>query len=139
MKLNTLTSISSGNTWYSPIMNCMTTNNTDGTIDDNVAHGNQVSRSSIIHSNTLSSHDRLIRVHRDALATNDVLNFKIDNAYESLRGREVHDDNTHAECDTVQLIVEFRNVSMYNISPTRWDGRGVSTERFEGTHPISLD
>ena len=51
--------------------------------------------------------------------------------YESLCGREVHDDNTHAECDTARLIVECENVSMHNISPTRWDGRGVSTDRFK--------
>ena len=69
-----------------------------------------------------------IKMH---ISANYVLNFKIDNAYESLRGREVHDDNTHAECDTAQLIVEFGNVSMYNISPTRWDGRGVSADRFK--------
>ena len=50
--------------------------------------------------------------------------------YKSWRVR-VHDDNTHAGCNTVRLIVEFDNVSMHNISPTRWDGRGVSADRFK--------
>ena len=131
----TSTSSRSGNTWYSSIVNHVTTNtHTDGIINNNIAHRNQVFRSNIVRGNMLSSHDKLIRIHRDALATNDVLNFKIDNTYESLRGREVHDDNTHAECDTAQLIVEFGNVSMYNISPTRWDGRGVSAERFKAQY-----
>ena len=81
-----------------------------------------------------------MRIGRDASATDHVLDFRVDNAYESLCKREVHDDNTHAERDTAQLIVEFENVSIYNISPTRWDGRGVSADRFKvqylDTHPI---
>ena len=44
---------------------------------------------------------------------------------------KVRDNNTRGECDAIQLIVEFENISMYNISPTRWDGRGVSTDRFK--------
>ena len=123
----------SWNTQYNLMVNHVLRNkHTDGIINDNVAHGNQVCLDIQHHSwqyvivtwqeNTCSS--------RCIFAANYVLNFKIDNAYESLRGREVHDHNTHAECNAAQLIVEFENISIYNDSPTRTDGRGVSTGRF---------
>ena len=128
-----------GDTWYILIISHATTNkHTDGIVIDKVAHRNQVSRSNLIRGNTLSSRDKLTRVRRDASATDHVLDFRVDNAYESLCGREVHDDNTHAECHTAQLIVEFENVSMHNISPTRWDGRGVSTDRFHRAEYASI-
>ena len=94
--MGTSTSIRNGNTWYSSIVNHMMTNkHTDGIVKSNVTHGNQVSRSNIICGNTLSSHDRSVRVHQDAFATNYVLNSKISNACKLLREREVHDkDNT---------------------------------------------
>ena len=60
-----------------------------------------------------------------------VLNPKIDNAYKLLRGEKAHDNNTREECDTAQLRVEFEKVTVHKISPTRWDGRGVSTDRFK--------
>ena len=54
-----------------------------------------------------------------------------------------HDNNTREKYDAIQLNVEFENVSMYNTSPTRWDGRGVSTDRFHrailNTHPIWMN
>ena len=79
--MGTSTSIRNGNTWYSSIVNHMMTNkHTDGIVKSNVTHGNQVSRSNIICGNTLSSHDRSVRVHQDAFATNYVLNSKISNA-----------------------------------------------------------
>ena len=55
------------------------------------------------------------------------------------RSNLIH-DNTHAERDTAQLIVEFEDVSICIISPTRWDGRGVSTDRLHpNTHPIWMN
>ena len=109
----------------------LTNKHTDGIINDNVAHGNQVCldiqhhwRQYVIvtwQENTCSS--------RCIFAANYVLNFKIDNAYKLLRGKEVHDNNTHQECGTDQLIVEFEEVLMNNNSPTRHiksNGRGVT-------------
>ena len=52
--------------------------------------------------------------------------------YRIVRVREVHVNNTREEYGIDQLIVAFENVSMYNISPTRWDGRGVSAD--DGFH-----
>ena len=115
---NTSTTFRSGNTGYGLIVNRVLTNkHTDGIVHDNAAHGNQVPRSFIISGN--------------ASATGYVLSFRNDNARELLVRKDNHDDNTRDDCNTAQLIVEFENVSLYNISPTRWDGRGVSTDRFK--------
>ena len=116
----------------------MTNTHTDGIVDNNIAHRNQVLRSNIIRGSTLS-----VRIRGDTSAMDYVLNLKIDNAYKLLRGEKAHDNNTRTECDTAQLVVEFENVTMHNISPTRWDGRGVSAGRFKGqylnTHPIWMN
>jgi hypothetical protein len=135
----TSTSSRNGNTWYSSIVNhVMTNTHTDGIVDNNIAHRNQVLRSNIIRGSTLS-----VRIRGDTSAMDYVLNLKIDNAYKLLRGEKAHDNNTRTECDTAQLVVEFENVTMHNISPTRWDGRGVSAGRFKGqylnTHPIWMN
>ena len=114
---NTSTTIRSGNTYYGSIVNhVLTGKHTDGIVHDNAAHGNQVSGSFTIRGNAFATY---------------VLSIGNDNAYNLLGRQEVHDDNTHVECDTAQLIVEFENISIYDISPTRWDGRGVSTDGFK--------
>ena len=62
----TSTSSHNGNTWYSSIVNhVMTNTHTDGIVDNNIAHRNQVFRSNIIRCSTLSSHDKLIRIRED--------------------------------------------------------------------------
>ena len=113
----TSTSIRSGNTCYILIISHATTNkHTDGIVIGKVAHGNQVSKPFTIRGDAFASY---------------VLSFGNNNAYKLLGRQEVREDNTHAECDTARLIVEFDKVSMHNISPTRWDGRGVSADRFK--------
>ena len=65
-RYGTTTSSRSGITWYSSIVNhVMTNTHTDGIVDNNIAHRNQVFRSNIIRCSTLSSHDKLIRIRED--------------------------------------------------------------------------
>ena len=140
MEHDTSKSIRSRHVWDNSMMNHVSTNtHTDGIVNNNVAHRNQVFRPNIVRGNMLSSHDKLIRIRGDTSASGYFLSSGNNNACKLLSMKEIHDDNRHAECDTARLIVECENVSMHNISPTRTDGRGVSTGRFTGTHPISLD
>ena len=131
--------------------NHVTNNNTDGTIPSNDTFQDGEHNMPIHHAvnnNTLTSYVRSdLGILLVSFVTNDYNTHWLvtctdgehitmpidgnDNTCKLLSMKEIQDDNTHAECDTAQLIVEFENTTMYNISPTRWDGRGVSADRFK--------